>query len=121
MPKFQHTKEFYLANQGKKVKVRNFEATVGKNTTSGQSGSWERGFKFHESTYGMLVRKLKSIGYTQFSFDGGKTWGHHVRDIRKATKKGKIKLDKTKTHSELAFEGIQRINREYDPNYKWKP
>lgn len=34
--------------------------------------------------------------------------------------KGKLKLSSS-VEKEFAFEGIQRINRQYDPNFVWTP
>ena len=121
--KFEPTKKFYEANQGKKVQVRHTkQALVTSNTTRSQSGSWERGFKFHATKWAMLKR-TRIAGrrkWLEYSFDHGKTWFLDVETARKSVKKGKIKLD-TKTNKEFAFDSIQRINRDYDPNYKWRP
>lgn len=104
---------FYIANQGKTVRVGRYTCTVSKTTTESRGGSWERGFKFSRSTWAMLTHK--TLG---FSMDGGKTWHASIKAARKS--KGKIKLD-GHTHGELAFEGIQAINRAYyGSGYKWR-
>lgn len=123
MSTFKPTKEFYLAHQGWTFRVgRTARAMVTKHRTTSQAGTWERGFKFGESEWAMLkrVRKVsKHYQPTEYSMDHGKTW-HASPKAAKAATKGKLRLNSS-THGELAFEGIQRINREYDPSYKWRP
>jgi hypothetical protein len=86
-------------------------------------GSWERGFKWTRTQYGILVRfkaKLKGMKYPGkvFSADNGRTWNESLKVALKT--KGKVIINKHKS-KEMAFEGIQRINRSYDPNYRWRP
>lgn len=119
--KFQPTKEFYLQNRGKVVSVRHTRAaTVSFTTTNTRSGSWERGFKFHTSEWAVLERKKylsKHYRRLEFSMDHGKTWHPTIFLAKKS--KGKLKLS-TGTHKEFAFDSIQKINRDYDPDYKWR-
>jgi len=118
MVQFQPTKEFYIANRGKTCRVgRSPVVTVSYQRTSGQSGSWERGFKFHDTEWAMLTRKRKGQP-TEYSMDHGKTWHPSVRLAKQS--KGKLKLTGS-SHTELAFESIQRINRDYyGSSYKWR-
>jgi hypothetical protein len=112
------TKAEYMANMGQTVKVGRYTCEVGSKRKDGRSGSYERGFKFTSSTYGYLKTTTRARG-TEFSFDHGKTWD---RDIYKASKvrSGKILLERDAPRGEFAFEAIQKINRDYDPSYKWK-
>ena len=107
----QATKEAYLANMGKTVKVGRYTCEVGSKRKDGRSGTWSTGFKFTSSTYGYLKTTTKARG-TEFSFDHGATWHY---DIYKASKvrKGKILLDRNAPRKEFAYDAIQRINREY--------
>ena len=87
-----------------------------------QSGSYERGFKYTDSTYGYLTKKLKGTKYykpTRYSPDHGKTWYDTFEDAKKQ-RAGKVLVER-RNNKEFAFESIQRINRDYDPQYKWKP
>jgi hypothetical protein len=123
--KFEPTKEFYLKNEGKTLRVgRTPKAEIMIVSTQGQSGSWERGFKFHNSKWACLKRvritarrKHGVSKATEYSMDHGKTWFWSIQLARKS--KGKLKLS-TDTRKEFAFDSIQRINREYDPYYSWR-
>ena len=112
----EHTKEWYNANMGQTVKVRRHTCTVAKYEKQSQSGSYERGFKFHTTIYAMLQ---KGTGWgAMYSFDGGQTWATQSAAYKSAGRSGKVMLERT-TSKEFAFDAIQRINKEYDPNYKW--
>lgn len=85
----------------------------------GRQGSYERGFKFTTTRYRMLVKNGHMKFSTEFSLDDGKTWAHSEYAAWKASdRKDRIKLSSDK-RGEFAFDAIQKINREYDPNYKW--
>jgi hypothetical protein len=91
-------------------------------TNESRSGSWERGFKFSSNTYGYLVKQLKGTKYykpSRYSPDHGKTW-YETLDEAKKQRAGKIKFA-SRTAEEFSFTSIQKINRKYDPNYKWRP
>ena len=107
----QATKADYMAHMGQTVRVGRYTCEVGSKRRSGQSGSYERGFKFTSSTYGYLKTTTKAHG-TQYSFDHGKTWNW---DLFKAEKvrSGKILLERNAPRKEFAYDAIQKINREY--------
>lgn len=115
----EHTKDAYLANMNQVVKVGRYTCTVREYRKEGRSGSWERGFKFTNSVYGMLVRKLKTHYCTEYSCDHGATW-HPSASAASKVRAGKVLLSRT-TQGEFAFDSIQRINKQYDPNYTWRP
>lgn len=86
-----------------------------------QSGSWERGFKYTNSTYGYLRKQLRGTKYYKpfrYSPDHGKTW-YETLEAAKKQRAGKVLVER-ETHGEFAFNSIQKINRDYDPQYKWK-
>lgn len=112
------TKEAYLANMGCQVKLGRYLVTVTDYRKTGRSGSWERGFKFTSSTYGMLSRKLKKNFFTEYSCDHGKTWASSPSQASKV-RSGKILLERDQPRKEFAFDAIQKINRDYDKNYQW--
>jgi hypothetical protein len=83
-----------------------------------RAGSYERGFKFTTTEYKMLEQ---GTGWNkEYSLDGGKTWAHSEYLAWKASdRKDRVKLNSTR-RGELAFDAIQKINREYHgPGYKW--
>ena len=120
-PNFTPTKENYLKYCNKKVQLKKRVVTVHHHKTESRGGSWARGFRFYESTWALLsrvVRKSKHYIPTQWSFDHGKTWHTDKREAWKNTK-GKLRLTSS-NHGELAFEGIQRIVRDWEgPSYRW--
>lgn len=108
----------YEALKWKKARLGRFIVEVQRHTRHSKSGSWERGFKFSDTTYGVLVRK-NSEGHNLFSANHGATWHETFKDACRA--KGKVVLERYR-RGELAFEGIQQINRSYfGPGYKWRP
>ena len=115
-------KEQYKRLQGQNATLGKFTVAVSQHVSENRSGSWERGFKWTKTTYGVLVRMLKCTKYyhpRKFSMDNGVTWHDTIKDAKKS--KGKIKLDVYKSQ-EFAFDSIQKINREYEgPSYRWKP
>lgn len=113
----QATKAEYLANMGKTVKVGRYTCEVGSERKDSRSGSYERGFKFSSSVYGYLKTTTKARG-TEFSFDHGKTWHYNLYTASK-TRSGKILLERNAPRGEFAFDSIQKINRDYDANYRW--
>ena len=114
-------KEEYLQNDDKVVLLGDKEVTVVLNRSDTRSGSWERGFKFGSVTYGLLRRRVTTkapYARHEYSADHGKTW----HPDEKAAKKVKGKTIVARSSSkEFAFDSIQKINRDYDPNYKWRP
>lgn len=131
------TKEWYKENQGKKVTVNGTQCLVTSHRTESRGGSWERGFRFYHSQWAMLtcmqpkkipshlkrvkwaaklVAKMKKEKVKHYSMDHGTTWHTTPQDAMKS--KGKMKLS-SGSEGELAFEGIQQINRKYNPNYQW--
>lgn len=116
-------KEEYKAHANQNVLLGKDEVRVILQEVQTKSGSWERGFKFGSITYGILQRVVKqpkkSVDVVQFSADHGKTWHESIRAAKKS--KGKIIVERPAPRGEFAFSAIQKINREYDPDYKWKP
>jgi hypothetical protein len=109
---FEPTKENYIRLRGTKVQIRGRTVTVGYHATDSRGGSWERGFRFYRSEWAMLKSARGLV-----SMDHGKTWHQSSRDAMKS--KGKLRLS-SDNHGEFAFEGIQKINRQWDgPNYRW--
>lgn len=106
------TKEAYLANMGRQVKLGRYTVTVTDYHKEGRSGTWERGFKFTRSVYGMLSRKLKKNYYTEYSCDHGKTWASSPSTAAKV-RSGKILLEREQPRKEFAYDAIQEINRRY--------
>ena len=99
-----------------------YVVTTNTYTKTGRSGSYERGLKFSSNTYGYLTRKLKGTKYykpTRYSPDHGKTWYESFEEMKKQ-RAGKVKLDGYSS-KEFAFDSIQKINKEYDPSYTWRP
>ena len=109
-------KEEYKAHAGTKVMLGNLEVMVLVHTTSGRKGSYERGFKFTTSEYGLLTHSDKK-GRISYSANHGANWFANTTSALKS--KGKVIL-KRETRPEFAFEAIQQINRKYDPSFKWK-
>ena len=104
------TKEAYLANMGKTVKVGQYTCEVGSKRKDGQSGSYEKGFKFTSSVYGYL--KTTTNKGVEYSFDHGKTWSYSLFNASKV-RSGKILLERDKPKKEFAYDAIQQINKEY--------
>ena len=117
-------KDEYKANKGKDVLLGTDVVYLICEEKSTKSGSWANGFKFGSVTYGILKRKVTTgtkvhRTYFEFSFNHGATWHKDVSEARKS--KGKVIVERSTPHGEFAFSAIQRINRDYDPNYRWKP
>lgn len=132
LPKLSKTmiKDEYNALKYKKAKLGNMHVTVTPRLTQSQGGSWERGFRFYQTYWAMLIReKVRVIKKTYsgkkyttrvdlYSTDHGKTWHETSKAAMKS--KGKMKLSNS-NHKELAFDGIQRLNRNYyGSDYVWK-
>ena len=81
-----------------------------------KSGSWERGFKFGSITYGIL--RWARLRGAEYSANHGVTWHESLALAKKS--KDKVIVERSTPHGEFAFDSIQRINREYDPVYKWR-
>lgn len=84
---------------------------VSKDRVSTQSGTYERGLKFHTTTYVMLIQQPDSI-FPEFSFDYGKTWSNSRIKARKSAGRAKIMLERN-TEKEFAYNKIQAINRKW--------
>lgn len=113
MKKFIPTAANYRRYRGEKMRCGRNIVIVTIYRTESRAGSWERGFKFSNSEWGMLKR----VSDGSVSLDHGKTWHGRVKEAAKS--KGKLRLS-NESHGELAFEGIQKINRDYfGPSYKW--
>lgn len=116
-------KEEYLQHDQKVVMLDNQEVTIRLERSDTRSGSYERGFKFGSITYGILKRVTQTPKgrnrAPEYSCNHGKTWHSSEREAKKS--KGKTIVARS-MHGEFAFEGIQKINREYyGPSYKWTP
>jgi len=113
----------YKAFKEKEVLLGTTVVTVHLYQKHSQSGSYERGFKYTDSIYGYLSRQLKTSRggrpIVKYSPDHGKTWFESIKDAQKQ-RAGKVLVERD-NHKEFAFEGIQKINRDYDPQYKWRP
>jgi hypothetical protein len=105
------TKQAYLANMGKTVKVGRYVCEVGSKRKDGQSGSYEKGFKFTSSVYGYLKTTTKARG-EEYSFDHGKTWSYSLYKASKV-RSGKILLERDAPRKEFAYDAIQQINANY--------
>ena len=105
-------KQEYLDYESKQVDFGALRVVVSVHRIEGRQGSWEKGFKFTTNTYGMLH------GSKGYSVNHGASWHPDKKSAMKS--KGKVKLESSK-RGEFAFEAIQKINRDYDPSFKWKP
>lgn len=127
--KAQPDKSEYQANIGKMVRAGRYDVYVVKYEREGRSGSYERGLKFSTTTYGGLYDPKKH----RVSFDHGKTWHACYADVsrleyggdfywpwKNTPLKDRVRL-KADSRKEFAFDGIQAINKQYDPKYKWRP
>ena len=76
-----------------------------------KSGSWGCGFKFHETTYFILVKDLGKM-YPSYSFDYGKTWSTSKITAFQSAGRAKIVLQRNTT-KEFAYDSIQNLNRQY--------
>lgn len=113
--------EEYVANKGKECQLGKYVVTVVLYERNSQSGSYDRGFKWTDTTYGILTRQLKGTKYykpTRYSPDHGVTWYESLHEAKKQ-RAGKVKVAVHKSQ-EFAFAGIQKINKAYDSNYRWK-
>jgi hypothetical protein len=120
-------KKQYEKYDGKKVKFGRYICTVRVVESENRVGSYERGIAWTHRSYGVLLRGRE--GNWSASANHGQTWrplfGTHPYDysdfkyvIREA--KNKVILGDSMT-KELAFEGIQAINRKWEgPNYRWR-
>jgi hypothetical protein len=138
-------KQDYGTHRFTKVMFSGRVVKVDQHRRSNRYGSWERGFKFTDTTIGVLVRqslvkypyklrhakwwqrmRLRCDGYipvsrkvNEYSTDHGKTWHRQLKDALKS--QGKVILNRD-TRGEMAFDAIQQLNRKWDgPGYKWYP
>jgi len=104
----------YIAHMGETCKRGRYEVTIAYRMVHTRSGSYERGFKFHETKYGILTRigSKKDYCRTMYSFDHGKTWGAWESAAVKSAGRSKVMLERNTT-KEFAYDSIQRINRKY--------
>jgi len=116
----------YLKYMYKEVLFKGRKMKVCSYTTHSQKGSYERGLAWGETTYGVLERSRTKNTRT-LSADHGKTWhkfdswGECEKWAVRRTPKGKLILGQ-RMDKELAFEGIQAINRKWEgPSYRWRP
>ena len=110
----QPVKQEYLDNDGKVAWLNGLSVNVCVHRIEGRQGSWEKGFKFTTNKYGMLQNSRSG----EYSVNHGTSWHPDKKSAMKS--KGKVKLESSK-RGEFAFEAIQKINRDYDPSFKWKP
>ena len=133
------TKEWYSEKFNKTVVINGKRCRVYSHRTESRGGSWERGFRFYETKWAVLiakepkkipahlkrvkwaagiVAKMKKEKVTCFSMDHGKSWHLDIKDAMKS--KGKLKLNAS-SHGELAFGAIQAMNRrDFGPGFVWK-
>ena len=99
------------AHMGEDCKLGRTVVRVGSDRVNTQSGSYERGLKFHTTTYVVLLKKPDDM-FPEMSYDYGKTWSTSRIQARKSAGRAKIML-KRDTHKEFAYDAIQQINREW--------
>lgn len=105
-------KEQYLKYKDKKVLLKNKVVVIKiYEAEAKRYGTWATGFKFTNTTYGMLIWEKKTFPFKKWSLDNGKTWHSDFREAKKS--KNKIIMSKS-THKEWAYDSIQKINREYN-------
>jgi len=120
-------KSQYEKYNGKKVKFGRYNVTVRIVESDNRVGSYERGIAWTHRKYGILLRGRE--GNWSASVNHGKTWvsvfsrhPYFYSDFRSviSLSKNKVILGDGMT-KELAFEGIQAINRKWEgPNYRWR-
>ena len=114
--------EEYLANMEQGCTLNGLTVTVTSYSKSSRTGSYDRGFKFSDNMYGVLIKRLKGTKYykpSRYSPDHGVTW-YESLDEAKKQRAGKVRLMNYKS-KEFAFDSIQKINKDYDRNYVWAP
>lgn len=104
-------KEELIAQMGQDCKLGRTVVRVGSDRVHTQSGSYERGLKFHETTYVVLLKKPDAM-FPEMSYDYGKTWSTSRIQARKSAGRAKVML-KRDTHKEFAYDAIQEINRKW--------
>jgi hypothetical protein len=119
-------KEQYRKLNGKKAKFGRSIVTVRLVRSENRVGSYERGVAWTHREYGILLRGRE--GNYSASANHGQTWTYvfarspySYRDFSTVIRfaKNKVILGDSMT-KELAFEGIQKINREWEgPGYRW--
>ena len=106
-------KEELTAHMGEDCKLGRTVVRIGSDRVNTQSGSYERGLKFHTTTYVVLVKvTAKEKLFPEMSYDYGKTWSTSRIQARKSAGRAKVML-KRDTHKEFAYDAIQRINQEW--------
>lgn len=111
----------YIANNEQQCLLGKTVVTVSSYSNYSRTGSYARGFKFSDNTYGYLIKKLKGTKYykpSRYSADHGATWHESFSEMKKQ-RAGKVKLSSTSS-KEFAFDSIQKLNKEYDPSYTWR-
>ena len=99
------------AHMGEDCKLGRAVVRISTDRVNTQSGSYERGLKFHTTTYVVLMRKPEAM-FPELSYDYGVTWSSSTMQARKSAGRAKIML-KRETHKEFAYDAIQAINRKY--------
>lgn len=117
----------YEKLNGKKVKFGRYTPTVRVVESENRVGSYERGIAWTHRKYGILLRGREGNWWA--SANHGETWialfsrhPYFYYDFKPVISgcKNKVILGDDMT-KELAFEGIQAINRKWEgPNYKWR-
>ena len=99
------------ANMGQDCKLGRIVVRVGSDRVNTQSGSYQRGIKFHTTTYAVLLKNPGAM-FPEMSYDYGKTWSTSRLQAQKSAKRAKVMLSRS-THKEFAYDAIQSINRKY--------
>jgi len=106
----------YKRLSAKEAKLGRLFVVVSSVRSENRYGTWATGFKFSTIEYGVLTYHPTKDTWL-ISANHGVTWHSTIAEAKRS--KGKVVLYNSKTE-EFAFNGIQRINRDYDPNYKWR-
>lgn len=104
-------KEELKAHIGEDCKLGRYVVRVSTDRKNTQSGTYEKGLKFHTTTYVVLLRKPDAM-FPEMSFDYGKTWSTSRLQAQKSAGRAKIMLER-ETHKEFAYDAIQEINRKW--------
>ena len=99
------------AHMGEDCKLGRVVVRVGTDRVNTQSGTYERGLKFHTTTYVVLLKKPDAM-FPEMSYDYGKTWSTSRNQARKSAGRAKVMLAR-ETRKEFAYDAIQAVNRRY--------
>lgn len=100
-------KQEYIQHMDQKCMLGKKQVTVKSHVLNTRSGSYSRGFKFHNTTIGILADD-----YGNYSADHGETWWFGKRYAVIHVKRKKIVLFRS-TDKEFAYDAIQNINTRY--------